>query len=238
MSTSPLVVSAHALDTGGGEGLVADAQVLAELDCRVVSVATSVVSFEPLPLELIGRQFDAAKAAGPVGAVRIGFVGGARQVELIAGFVRWAAPAATVLATPVRDGTVALLDAETHDAMRRHLYPAARVVVARAADLAFLADRDVLDLDGLREAASRLRSHGARAVIIAGWLVRGRVLDLLDDDGQVVLLDTGRIHVPRIPGLAGAYAAALTAHLARGLSLQDAAAAAQRYIGFRLLRGH
>jgi hydroxymethylpyrimidine/phosphomethylpyrimidine kinase len=122
--------------------------------------------------------------------------------------------------------------------MRRHLYPAARVVVARAADLAFLADRDVLDLDGLRAAASRLRSHGARAVIIAGWLVRGRVLDLLDDDGQVVLLDTGRIHVARIPGLAGAYAAALTAHLARGLSLQDAAAAAQRYIGFRLLRGH
>ena len=38
-------------------------------------------------------------------------------------------------------------------------------------------------------------------------------------------------------GLAGAHAAALAAHLARGLSLSTAADAAQRYIGFRLMRG-
>ena len=237
MSAGPLVVSAHALDTGGSEGLVADAAVFAELECRAVCVATSVVSREPLPLDIVARQLEAAQLVGPVGAARIGFVKGATQVELIAGFVRRAAPTTTVVAAPVRDGTSPLLDIETQEAIRRHLYPAARVVVARAADLASLAERSVDDFDALRGAALRLREQGARAVVIAGWLLRGRVIDLLDDDGQIVLLDTARIQVPRVPGLAGAYAAALAAHLARGLPLSTAAEAAQRYVGFRLVRG-
>ena len=237
MSAGPLVVSAHALDTGGGEGLIADAAVFAELECRAACVATSVVSHEPLPLDIVARQLEAAQLLGPVGAVRVGFVRGATQVELIAGFVRRAAPTTTVVAAPVRDGASPLLDTETQEAIRRHLYPAARVVLARAADVAFLAGREVDDLDGLRDAAKRLRDQGARAVVVAGLLVRGRVLDLLDDDGHVVLLDTSRIQAPRVPGLAGAHAAALAAHLARGLSLPSAVEAAQRYIGFRLVRG-
>ena len=237
MSAGPLVVSVHALDTGGGEGLIADAAVFAELECRAACVATSVVSHEPLPLDIVARQLEAAQLVGPVGAARVGFVKGATQVELIAGFVRRAAPTTTVVAAPVRDGTSPLLDVETQEAIRRHLYPAARVVVARAADLASLAERSVDDLDALRGAALRLREQGARAVVIAGWLLRGRVIDLLDDDGQIVLLDTARIRVPRVPGLAGAYAAALAAHLARGLPLSTAAEAAQRYVGFRLVRG-
>ncbi len=230
MSAGPLVVSAHALDTGGGDGLVADAAVFAELDCRALGVATSVVSREALPLDVLARQLEAAQLVGPVGAARIGFVRGTAQIELIAGFVRRVVPATAVVASP-------LLDTETQEAVRRHLYPAARVVVVRAADVASLAARTVDDLDVLRAAAGQLREQGARAVVVAGWLVRGRVFDLLDDDGQVVLLDTARIQVPRIPGLAGAYAAALAAHLARGLPLSTAVEAAQRYIGFRLIRG-
>ena len=237
MSAGPLVVSAHALDTGGGDGLVADAAVFAELDCRAVCVATSVVAREPLPLDVFARQLEAAQLAGPLGAARIGFVKGATQVELIAGFVRRAVPATAVVASPVREGTSQLLDEETQEAIRRHLYPVARIVVVRAADVASLADRTIDDLDVLRAAAVQLRKQGARAVVIAGWVVRGRVIDFLDDDGQIVLLDTARIQVPRIPGLAGAYAAALAAHLARGLPLSTAVEAAQRYVGFRLVRG-
>jgi hydroxymethylpyrimidine/phosphomethylpyrimidine kinase len=100
-----------------------------------------------------------------------------------------------------------------------------------------MAGRSVDDLESLREAASKLREQGAAAVVIAGLLRRGRVLDLVDDGGNVVLLDTARIHAPRIPGLAGSYAAALASHLARGLALPEAADSAQRYIAFRLLRG-
>jgi hydroxymethylpyrimidine/phosphomethylpyrimidine kinase len=237
VSPQPLVVSANALDTGSREGFVADAAVFAELDCRAVCVATSVLSREPLPLDLVARQLEAVPPMGPVAAVRVGFVVGHAQVELIAGFARRVAPETTVVAPPVHIGTTPVLDVATRDALRSELFPVARVVVARAADCAFLAGAEAADLDGLRDAAKRLRDLGARAAVVAGLVVRGRVIDLVDDGGGVAVLDTSRIQAPRIAGLAGAHAAALTAHLARGLPLPRAAEAAQRYVGFRLQRG-
>ena len=237
MSEGPLVVSVHALDTGAGEGFVADAAIAAELDCRYASVATSVLVPEPLPLNVVARQLDAIASAGAMRAMRIGFLRGADQVELVAHAALRAPLLPTVLAFPVRAGTAALLDADTRDALVRHLFPAVSVVVVRAAELPALAGIDVEDLAGLRDAGSKLRGRGAKAVVIAGWPWRGRVLDLVDDDGRVALLDTARLQAPRVPGLGGAYAAALTAHLARGLALPEAADAAQRYIGFRLARG-
>jgi len=237
VTASPRVVFVHALDTGAGDGFVADAAIAAELDCTALCVATSVVTPEPLPLNVVARQLEAAVSAGPIGAIRIGFIRGAPQAELLAHTAQRHPLVPAVLASPMRAGTSPLIDAETRDAMVRFLFPAARVVVVRAAELASVAGREVDDLEGLRDGAARIRGHGAKAVVIAGWPWRGRVLDLVDDAGHVVLLDTARVQAPRVPGLAGAYAAALTAHLARGLALPDAADAAQRYIGFRLLRG-
>lgn len=237
MSDEPLVVSVNAIDTGAGEGLVADAAVFGELACRAAFVATSALPPEPLPLDVVSRQLERALAVRPIGAVRVGFVHGPPQVEAIAHFLRTASPGASVFAPALRAGAEILVDDRTKDAMARHLYPAARVVVARAAELSSLTGREAEDLSGLRDAAQKLRDRGAQAVVISGWIAHGRVLDLLDDGGEVSLLDTARIHAAHVAGLAGAYAASLAAHLARGLTLRDAAEAAQRYVGFRITRG-
>lgn len=228
MSAGPLAVSVHALDAGSGEGLIADSAVFAELDCRAASVATSLLAATPLPLDLLARQLEAVERLAPLASVRVGFVGGAEQIELVARFASRLAGETTV---------VAPADADTFSAMRVHLVPAARVVVMRAVALASVLGREVDGLDGLRDAAKALRELGAKAVLIAGWVKRGRVYDLLDDEGEIALLDTSRIQAPRVPGLAGAHAAALAAHLGRGLPLAAAADAAQRYVGFRLMRG-
>ena len=237
MSTGPIVLTAHALDTGSGDGIVSDAAVFSDLECRAACVVTSVVPTEPLPLELVARQLEQALLLGHPNAVRVGFVRGSAHVELIAHFVRRHAPEASVFAPALRAGTETLCDTDTQAAMERALYPAVRVVVARASDLGPLSGHDVEDVGGLRDAALRIRERGARAVVVSGWIARGRVVDLLDDGGSVVLLDTTRIHTPHVRGLTGSYAASLAAHIARGLALRDAAEAAQRYVGFRIQRG-
>lgn len=229
MSAMPSAVSIHALDAGGGEGLIADAAVFAELDCRAVCVATSVVASLPLSAPTLAAQLEAA-GREPVGAVRVGFLRGAEQVELAVEFARKAAPEATVVSWGASDP-------ETQAQVERALVPAARVVVARASAMSLRGGRAVTDLPGLKSAVKELRDRGARAAIVAGLSARGRVMDLLDDGGAVVLFDTTRIQASRVDGLAGAHAAALAAHLARGLALASAAEAAQRYIGFRLRRG-
>ena len=230
MSAGPIVVSVHALDAGGGEGCVADAGVFAELDCRALCVATSVLPPEPLSPSLLAGQLESAGRATPIGAVRTGFVKGQAQAALLGAFVARFAPETSVISWTS-------LDVDAREAMLREVVPSARVVVARASDFPRGNGRDGGDIDGLRAAAGDLRARGARAVIVCGLIVRGRVLDLLDDGGAAVLLDTARVQATRVDGLTGAHAAALAAHLARGLTLPQAAEAAQRYVGFRLRRG-
>jgi hydroxymethylpyrimidine/phosphomethylpyrimidine kinase len=230
VSVHPFVVTVHALDAGGGEGLVADASVFAELDCRAVCVATSVLPSQPLSPSLVAGQLEAARRSATIGAVRTGYVKGPAQAALIGEFVLGCAPEATVVSWSG-------LDAETQAAMLAEVVPKARVVVARASDFSRPGGREAADVELLRSAAKDLKDRGARAVLVAGLIVRGRVLDLLDDGSDVVLLDTTRIQAARVDGLTGAHAAALAAHLARGLTLPQAADSAQRYVGFRLRRG-
>ena len=210
---------------------VADAQVFAELDCRSgLHRHRRGGDPEPLPPSLVLRQLEAATRSEGIAAARIGFVRGEEQVELLGEFV----------GEPARETSVISwsgLDAETREAMLRHVVPRARVIVARASDVAGDGGRDVVDFEELRAAAAELRDRGARAVVLCGLIVRGRVIDLLDDGGSVVALDTARIQAKRVEGLADAHAAALAAHLARGLTLPQATEAAQRYVGFRLRRG-
>lgn len=222
MSTHPAVVSVHALHAGGGEGLIADAGVFAELDCRALAVATSVVAEAPLSSALLRSQLEAAARSATIAAVRTGFVKGQEQVELLGEFIANTAKDTSVISWSALDG-------ETRTAMLRAVVQKARVVVLPAAK----AD----GIEGLKAAAKELRDQGARAVLVSGLIARGRVIDLLDDGGAVALFDTTKIQAPRVEGLAGAHAAALAAHLARGLTLAQASQAAQRYVGFRLRRG-
>jgi len=239
------VVSVHAVDTAGEEGVLADRAVLTELDCRSASAVSAilvhagaeVVALEPVSLALLAQQVEAAVSVLRPVAARTGILTDARQVELVAELLGSGRVRHLVIAPILRVAATRVLTPETLAAMRRFLYPCASVVVVRAADLHLLTATAVDGLDSMRAAAAAIRSEGASAVLITGGTSKGRILDLLDAGGGVSVLDASRVAAPHMAGLAGAHAAALTGHLARGLALEAAAAAAQRYVGLRLLRG-
>ena len=221
MSARPLVVAIGALHAASEEGIVADAAVIAELDGRCACVATAL-SAEPgaepvaLPHRLIEAQLSGALSEVPR-ATRVGHLGSGRDAEAVAQALAARAPDRIVLAP------------ELSAALRVALLPLAAVVVVRAGE--------ARDLPAMREAASRLRDAGARAVLVTGGASGGRILDLLDDRGRITVLDTSRIQAQHLPGLAGSHASALAGHLAREASLAEAAEAAQRYVALRLRRG-
>jgi hydroxymethylpyrimidine/phosphomethylpyrimidine kinase len=223
LNAPPLVLTIGALHSGATDGIVADAAVLLDLDCRPVTAATCLVPHPggepvPFPPALFGAALSGGLAESPR-ATRVGALAD-QDVEQIAALLAARAPDAIVLAPEV----LALPAAR-----RAPLLALARVVVVRAGD--------ARDLPGLERIASRVREEGARAVLCAGASLRGRVIDRLDEDGRVTVFDTSRIQAPRIPGLAASHVTALAAHLARGESLVRAAEAAQRYVGVRLRRG-
>jgi hydroxymethylpyrimidine kinase/phosphomethylpyrimidine kinase len=240
----PPVLSVHAVDTAGDEGVVADAAVAQELRCRPLQVVTAVLAagperlhgLEEVSLAAMAQQFEAAMETARPRAVRIGVLRGAAQARLVAELLREYRLEGVVVAPASRGGRTPLIDDDTEEAIRQELYPLARVVVLRAQRHPPDEGED-LDPDALRNASAEARARGARAVLVAGARQRGRVLDLLDDAGSHAFLDAPRITAPRMAGLAGAHAAALTAHVARGATLTGAAEAAQRYVSLRLQRG-
>jgi hydroxymethylpyrimidine/phosphomethylpyrimidine kinase len=245
MPETPAAITIHAADNWCEEGVLADSAVFRELQCNPVAVVTSVIAAAPdhidaldcLSLSLVAQQFESVMKGCRPTAGRTGILTDPRQIELVAGLVREYGIHDMVVAPVLRFGGYDLLDRTALEATRRLLYPVARVLVVRAGDVTTLSGVEAEGLEGMKKAAAILRNHGAVAVLLAGFPYRGRVLDLLDDQGSIAVFDASRIITPRVSGLAGAHAAALTAHLARGESLAHAAAAAQRYVGFRLQRG-
>lgn len=245
MCEGPSVLTIHATDNRGEEGILADAAVFRELRCTSVAVVTSILAacsgrmdaLEPISPTLVGQQIESVMKGNRPVAARTGILADVRQIELVADLVQEYGINGLVVAPVLRYGGAVILDQDGLDATRRLLFPQARVVIVRAGDLQAFAGDSGDGIEAMREAAGSLREQGARAVLIAGFISRGRALDLLDDDGSVAVFDTTRIVAPRVSGLASAHAAALTAHLARGEDLMRAVAAAQRFIGFRLQRG-
>jgi len=244
MPDEPVVLSVNALSAHGDEGLVADAGVVRKLGCRPALVATGLLlgragrpgTVEPFAPSVVAHQLEAALSGGKAAAVRVGTLCGRTQVESFAGAIADSGLDPMVLAPRLRWNGTELLDAAAREAVIRNLFPRARLFLVRAGDLREWTGSEAEGLEGFRDAAQALRNRGARAVLVSGGAARGRVLDLLDDDGRTAWLDAPRIQAPRLEGLSDAHAAAVAASLARGLDPYDAACAAQRYVGFRLAR--
>jgi hydroxymethylpyrimidine/phosphomethylpyrimidine kinase len=245
LSQDPALLTVHAADTLAEEGVLADAAVCAELNVRPVALVTSILvagssgpqALEPLSLGLLAEQFASCVAQAKPTVARIGILRDSRQVELLAGLLEDSTVRDVVLAPVARVGGTPILDDETLQSLRASLFPRARVLVVRVGDVAALTGSRVEDLDDVKRACAELRGQGAGTVLVVGVSSRGRVLDVLDEDGRLALFDASRIAAPRIPGLSGAHAAALACHLARRRSLKEAVDAAQRYVALRLQRG-
>jgi hydroxymethylpyrimidine/phosphomethylpyrimidine kinase len=245
LSEDPVVLTVHAVDTRGEEGVTADSGVLLELRCRPVQVVTSVLvatasgvgALEGLSPSLVAEQFESLAGSARPAAARTGILRDALQVELVATLLEECGVKSIVVAPVARVGGTRVLDDATVEAMRRLLFPLATVVLVRAGDLPIVTGEKGRDLDGLERGARTLREQGARAALVAGAAWGGRVVDVLDDGGPVAVFDASRVQAPRMTGVGGIHAAALTAFVARGETLKRAVDAAQRHVALRLERG-
>jgi hydroxymethylpyrimidine/phosphomethylpyrimidine kinase len=93
-----------------------------------------------------------------------------------------------------------------------------------------LADIVVHDLDSMKEAAIRIASSGAKAVLVKGGHLEEDAIDVLYWKGQITEYRSPRIYTAHTHGTGCTYSACITAELAKGRALADAIATAKRYI--------
>jgi len=243
-------------DSGGGAGIQADLKTFAALDvygtCAITSVTAQnslgVNAVEALPPGVVRAQIDAVLQDIGADAVKIGMLANS-AIALSVAEALDDYNLDNVVLDPVMVAASGdrLLDAEAVDAIRDELMPRCQVVTPNLDEAAMLTDRDINDLDGMRDAARTLLERGAQSVLVKGGHLEQSEADAKDGGGEVVDVfargeDTITIVNQRLEveghGTGCTLSSALAAYLARGLPLEEALREACAYLHQALRHGY
>jgi hydroxymethylpyrimidine/phosphomethylpyrimidine kinase len=242
--TRPVVLCLGGHDPVGGAGIQADIETVAALGghaasaitCLTVQDSRDVHALHPLDPELLRAQAEAVLGDLPVAAVKIGLIGDAALVPVLATLLR-RYPDLPVVLDPVlaAGGGRDLAGTALQHAMLTELLPLTTLLTPNLAEAQRLSAVQAAD-----DCAAALLATGCKAVLLTGADSAGdapEVVNRLYRPGQ----RSARWHWPRLPhsyhGSGCTLAAACACLLAQGHELTEAVAEAQRFTDAALHAG-
>ena len=216
-------------DSGGGAGIQADLKAFARCGvhgtCAITAITAqntvTVADVLPVPPAMIVAQVRAVATDIGVDAVKIGMLGDESTIDAVAEALGLVGRVPVVVdPVMVAESGAALLDPNAKAALIERILPRAGVVTPNVAEARALAG---LGEDaGPAELAVAVQALGPDAVIVTGGHTEDGADTLFDGAGTL------RIEGPRFPdgashGSGCTHSSALTAFLARGEELADAA---------------
>lgn len=223
--TPPSVLTIAGSDPSGGAGIQADLRVFAALGVAGLSAVTAltvqnsrgVLSVHPVAPDILAAQLDAVLTDSRPSAVKIGMLGGAAQVSVVADALRRFRPPHVVL-DPVlaSTGGVPLLDDAGRRLLLSDLLPLCELVTPNVNEA---------------EALTDLWESGAGAILVKGGHRDGPPTDVLTTaDGTRTEFSGQRIETPHTHGTGCVLSAAIAANLALGWDLTEAVRQAKRLL--------
>ena len=238
----PIVLAFAASDPTGGAGLQSDILTIAAMGCHPLSVLTAftvqdtsgVESLRPIEPEWVDAQARRLLAETRVDAFKLGVLGSARNIAVIAGVLA-EYPQIPVVCDPVLASGRgdALASGEMIDALRGMILPQSTVVTPNSLEARSLAaERD------LGACARKILAMGSEYVLITGTHESTEeVVNTLYDTGGVVREDRWQRLAGSYHGSGCTLASALAAALASGASVPEAARDAEEFTWQALAAG-
>jgi hydroxymethylpyrimidine/phosphomethylpyrimidine kinase len=213
-------------DSGGGAGIQADLRAFAAAGCHGSTVIVAltaqntreVTAIHGLPSDFIVAQIDAVFDDIGVDAAKTGMLLSAEIIETVAAALAARRVPLVVDPVMVASSGARLLREDAVDAMVRRLFPLATVVTPNLPEAQLITGVQ----GSRRELAERLCAMGAAAVIVTGGHGEPAV-DHLFDGTDHVDIPVQRHTVAATHGAGCTHSATLTALLAQGWALLDAA---------------
>jgi hydroxymethylpyrimidine/phosphomethylpyrimidine kinase len=211
-------------DSGGGAGIQADLKAFAAAGCFGMSAivaltaqnTTGVSAVHEVPPSFVRSQLEAVFSDIGVDAAKTGMLFSAPVIETVADVLGEQRIPLVVDPVMVASSGARLLEEEAVQTLVARLFPLATVVTPNLAEAEALAGSGTK-----RELAERLVELGAPAAIVTGG--HGEPVDHLFDGDRHVEIPVGRHESGATHGAGCTHSATLSALLARGLSLEDAA---------------
>ncbi|KMY51485.1 bifunctional hydroxymethylpyrimidine kinase/phosphomethylpyrimidine kinase [Peribacillus loiseleuriae] len=240
-------------DSGGGAGIQADLKTFSAHHVFGMSVITAVTaqntvevrSIQTMSKEIIRDQISAVFDDIEVHAVKIGMLGSAENIEMVAKTLHTYKPQHIIL-DPVMISKSGdhLLEIDAVEALKKHLIPMATIVTPNLPEAETLSGITIQSKQDLYEACQIIEQLGAKAILLKGGHSAGDPNDLYYDGANYTWLRGERILTKNTHGTGCTLSSAIAANMANGLGIEDAIYHAKEYItkaiceSFAIGKGH
>jgi hydroxymethylpyrimidine/phosphomethylpyrimidine kinase len=233
-------------DPSGGAGIQADLKTFHRFGVygeAVITLLTAqntqgVQRVEVVPADLVAEQIRAVVADIPPQAAKTGALGSAKVVEAVAEMAESFDFPLVIDPVIASKHGAPMLDRDGRTAFLDKLAPLAFLLTPNLEEAEALTSLRVRDLDGMAAAAEKLRTAGAKNVLVKGGHLEGEPVDLLlGANGECRQFTVPRIATRHTHGTGCTYSAAITAQLALGRPLLEAIACAKSFIT-KAIRGN
>ena len=236
----PVALSIAGSDSGAGAGIQADLLTFAANGVYGTTAITCLTAQNPLgvsgvqatsPAFVLEQCHQVTRHYRPK-ALKTGMLLNVEIVEAVAGFIAEAKIPAVIDPVMVASSGATLLSAEAVAAVARKLLPLAAVVTPNLDEATILLGRKALGgSQGPAEALELARRYGVPFLVKGGHADGDALVDALAwPDGRTLTLMAQRIPGIDTHGSGCTLSAAITAHLARGESLEQAVRLAHAYL--------
>jgi hydroxymethylpyrimidine/phosphomethylpyrimidine kinase len=242
----PILLSIAGFDPSCGAGTVADLKTFAAHGCYGVAAITSLTVQNTQGIEAVHNtptaelrgQLDILVKDCDIAAVKIGMLGNRGNAVVVAEFLD-AHKFAIVVHDPVMKSSsgTELLDAGGVKYLMTELLKRASVFTPNVPEAEALTGLEIKDLASMEVAARKLVEMGARAVIVKGGHM-DRAVDVVFDGNEMVQLGGDTVKIESTHGTGCTFASALTAQLAAGRGLIEAATLAKAYVTKAIEKGY
>lgn len=238
----PRALTIAGSDSGGGAGIQADLKTFALMGVFGLSVITALTAQNTLgvqhifgvPENVVQQQMDSVLDDIGADAIKTGMLWSQGIIEVVAGRLRGGKYLLVIDPVLAAKRGEPLLQPEAVPALQHCLFPLAALVTPNIPEAELLSGISPLTTrDRIQDAAKKIMdSSGTRSVLIkGGHLSGGQIFDLFYDGREYRVFEKERINNQHIHGVGCTLAAAITACLARGLTLVQAIQKAQGVIG-------
>ena len=231
-------------DSSGGAGIQADLKTFQELGVYGMTALTVIVAMDPhnnwnhqvfpVSIDIIKAQLETIIAGVGINAMKTGMLPTSDIIELAAFTVKKHG-ITNVVVDPVMvcKGAGEPLNPENTDCYKKTLVPLATVVTPNIFEASQLSGiKDITTVDGMKEAAVRIKELGAGCVVVKGGkgIEHRNAVDVFYDGVAFEILETEKIGTTFTHGAGCTFSAAIAAELAKGADVFQSVKTAKLFI--------
>ncbi len=227
-------------DSGGGAGIQADLKTCSAFGVYATTVITAltaqntvrVKSIYPVDPSFVEEQIEAIMEDIGTDAVKTGMLDRKEIIEVVSkALKKWKIEKVVVDPVIVAKSGDALLREEAVKYLVELLFPMAYVITPNIPEAQAILGMAIESLEDMKKASQRLRDFGSKFVVMKGGHLRAnKAIDILYDGKNFTIFETEKIPSQNTHGTGCTFASAISALIAKSLSVEEAVKRAKEYV--------